>query len=153
MKIEIDQSQKIEATSKDTFIGFSNNISHVIKIPAKVKRQLKQEFRELGKPELFTYRVFSAGICLLIRDYLRKIDMMVVDEEYTGREPLIKNMLREMLKRMRRKEPRIYFDRIGKKSRAHEVSYLAMRKNRANRTLRIGEIRELALSKPKSRST
>lgn len=151
MKVQIDQSQKVEETNKDTFIGFSNDINHVIRIPAKIKRQLKQEFRELGKPELFTYRVFSAGICLLIKDYLRKIDMIVVDEEYIGRARLIRDMLQEMLKRMRRKEPRIYFDKVGKK-KVHKLVYGAMKKKKADRTLRIGELRELLFRKPKSRS-
>lgn len=68
MKVDIDQSIKIEDTSRDTVIAFSNSISYS------------------------------------------------------------KDMILEMLKKLRRKQPRIYFRQIGKKSEAHNRAYLTYKK-------------------------
>ena len=97
-------------------------------IPRKIKRQLQKEFRKLGQPRLFVDRTFAAGIVLLIRNYLRKIDVLVADREYLSREKLIKDIILEMLKKLRRKQPQIYFRQIGKKSNAHNIAYQTYKK-------------------------
>lgn len=50
MKIEIDQSGKIEDTSKHTFLAFSNSEHFVLKISGTEKRKLQapQEKREFA---------------------------------------------------------------------------------------------------------
>jgi len=67
MKIEINQSNKIEQTNKDTIIGLSNQKAFTILINRKIKRKLQEEFRKQGKPRLFVYRTFIAGVVLLIK--------------------------------------------------------------------------------------
>jgi len=42
MKIEIDQSNKIEQTNKDSVVGFSNNIFGSVLMRAKDKREVKK---------------------------------------------------------------------------------------------------------------
>ncbi|MEK9165313.1 MAG: hypothetical protein AAB525_00430 [Patescibacteria group bacterium] len=144
MQVEIDQSIKIEQISRDTIIAFSNSISYAVTVPAKAKKQIKQQFRILGKPHLFYYRTFAAAVVLLIKNYLSKIDAVVIDREYSGREKLIKDMILEMLKSLRCKQPQIYFRQIGKKSKAHKVAYLTMKKQRkADIVLTIKELQEL----------
>lgn len=128
MKVDIDQSIKIEDTSRDTVVAFSNSISASAIIPRKIKRQLQQKFRKISKIHLFMYRIFAAGIVLLIKNYLRKIDSIIIDIEYPGHNELIKKMILEMLKKLRRKQPRIYFRQIGKKSNAHDKAYLTYKK-------------------------
>jgi len=59
MKIEIDQSGKIEDTSKNTIIAFSNGKFKSIFISAREKRELQKFFRRIGKPRIFVYRVFA----------------------------------------------------------------------------------------------
>ena len=56
MRIEINQSNKVEQTNKDTIIDVSNKKSFTILISRKIKRKLQEEFRKQGKPRLFTYR-------------------------------------------------------------------------------------------------
>ena len=43
MKIEIDQSGKVEETNKPTVIGFSNSLQRTILITAKEKQKLQDE--------------------------------------------------------------------------------------------------------------
>lgn len=147
MKVQIDQSGKVEKTNKDTILAFSNSIDFAVNIPAKVKRKLKLEFRRTGHIRVFTFRMFAAGIVLLIRDHLRKIDSIVIDQEYTGRELMIRDMIQEMLRKLRRKEPLIYFRRIGKKSGAHYVAYgTATHKRKADKILNYREIAQLVFT-------
>ena len=147
MKIEIDQSIKIEQTSKDTIIGLSNKKTFTVLIKAKTKRKLQEEFRKRGKPRLFVYRTFIAGVVLLLR--YAKIDnlaQIVIDQEYFGNERVLTSMFLEMWSRYFEIIPEISFGRIGKKSNAHNISYLTMKgEYKANRILDFTEIEKLAL--------
>lgn len=86
MKVEIDQSVKIEQTNKGTVLAFSNEEEYAILIPGKVKRKLQELFREKGRPRLFISRTFAAGITLLLQNHLPKFQKIVIDLEYPGKE-------------------------------------------------------------------
>ena len=47
MRIEIDQSNKIEQTNKDTIIGLSNDKTFTVLIKAREKRKLQEELKTL----------------------------------------------------------------------------------------------------------
>jgi hypothetical protein len=125
MRIKIDQSGKTEDTSKDTVIAFSDGKAKSLVIRAKDKREIQRFFRRIGKPRIFIYRVFAILVFLLIKDYLKEIDEIVIDEEYSGKESLIKNFLLEEIQKVNPGFPKghIRFQRIGKKSKAHFVAY------------------------------
>ena len=72
MKIEIDQSGRIEETNRDTILALPSDISFSIKINRRTKRKLLEYFRRQGKPRLFTIKVFSAGLYFLIAKYYKK---------------------------------------------------------------------------------
>ena len=59
MRIEIDQSIKVEQTGKDTVLGVANDISCAVVLPGKVKRKLQEEFRRSGRPRLFINRLYT----------------------------------------------------------------------------------------------
>jgi hypothetical protein len=125
MKIEIDQSGKIENTEKDTVIAFSNGISKSILIKAKDKREIQVFFRKAEKSKIFTYKLFSVLIFILIRPYIEKITEIIIDIEYPGKSDLIKIFL---LERIRKINPNfsardISFKLVGKNSGAHIVAY------------------------------
>lgn len=65
MRIEIDQSGKIEDTSKHTFLAFSNTQHSVLKISAVEKRKLQKYFRDKGKAKIFIYLTFASLVILL----------------------------------------------------------------------------------------
>lgn len=52
MKIEIDQSGRVEYTNKPTVIGFSNHKNKTIIIFATEKQKLQRYFRKINKQEI-----------------------------------------------------------------------------------------------------
>ena len=149
MQLQIDQSQKIEQTSKDTVIGLTNSKTFSILIPRKIKRRLQEEFRKKGEPRLFVYRTFIAGVVLLLYHSkldLKENDVVVIDIEYFGKDQILASMFLEMYSRIFTKLPQIEFRTIGRKSKAHTVSYMTAKgKQKANKMLTYGELKDLAL--------
>jgi len=125
MRIEIDQSGKIENTSKNTIIAFSNGEFKSIFISAKDKREVQKVFRSAGKQKVFIYRIFAILIFLLIKDRLKRIHCIVIDEEYPGKSVLIKSFLLLEIRKINPRFPKenISFQKIGKKSRTHFLAY------------------------------
>ena len=125
MKIEIDQSGKIEDTSKNTIITFSNDKFKSIFISAKEKREIQKIFRKIGKPRIFIYKLFAILIFRLIKNHLKEIDEIIIDEEYSGKASLIKNFLLREIRKIKPdfQKDTIIFKRVGKKSRAHFLAY------------------------------
>lgn len=131
MIVEIDQSGKVEDTSRPTAVAFANGKKGgSILILAREKRKLQRFFREIGEPKLFAYKVFAVLIFLIIQDHLKNIDRIVIDAEYPGHEYVIKQVL---LRLIRRRHPRfdaaiIIFRQIGRKSAAHNLAWLTFQK-------------------------
>lgn len=151
MKVEIDQSGKIENTGKPTVIAFSDGRKNKSLIMfAGEKQKLQKHFRKIGKPNLFVYMTFAVLICLLIKGE-RSIDEIIIDREYAGQEALIKSYLMQFLKKSGRNfdKRRIYFREIGKKSPAHDCAVESYRLKKAVIKIRCIEVLEF-LSKTKS---
>ncbi|MFH1353919.1 MAG: hypothetical protein ABIH36_01400 [bacterium] len=147
MRVEVDQSIKIEQMSRDTIIGLSNDIQYVVVLPSRVKRKLQEDFRLIGRPKLFRYRVFMAGVVLLLR-YAGVGDKLSIrlDREYAGKERAFVSMFLEMWSRGDGVVPPFEISEIGKSSSAHNVCFQVLRgKRKANRVLTYGEIKRLSL--------
>lgn len=132
MRIEIDQSGKIENTNKDTIVAFSNRVFGSILIEAKDKREIQEIFRRIGKSRVFIYKLFAILIFLLIKNHLKKIEEIVIDEEYPGKSVLIKDFLLREIRKVYPKfsKENIFFKPIGKKSKAHNIAYNTFKKRR-----------------------
>lgn len=89
MKIEIDQSGRVEYTSHDTVIAFSNSKKGAIIIKAKDKREIQDVFRKMGKGQLFVIRLFTILIFILLKKE-KEIDDITIDIEYPGWDAQIK---------------------------------------------------------------
>ena len=147
MKVEIDQSNKVEKTSRDTIIGIAGGgkIFSVV-IESGVKKKLQEEFRRRGKPRLFVYRTFIAGVALALKYSGVRVTEIVIDIEYAGQDRLLRSIFLEMWSQLSTRIPIVTFVNIGKKSAAHAVSYETMKKNREpDRILRFGELLKLTL--------
>lgn len=150
MKIEIDQSGKIEETNKDTIIAFSNGINYSIRIHRRTKRKLQEDFRKKGIPKLFSMRTFSAGLSILIKDYLNDLDKIIIDTEYYGNEKIIKSMVLDLHSSSKRDKLKsiIEFKRIGKNSPAHILAIsISRKKKKADAIISYNKLFKLAIQK------
>ena len=121
MRIEIDQSGKIENTSKHTYLAFSNSQHFVLEIKATEKRKLQKYFRSIGKSRIFIYLTFAALLIILLKNRKIKTAQLIVDIEYQGRTQLIKDSLHAINPDFPVKN--LSFHHIGKKSSAHYYAY------------------------------
>ena len=132
MIIEIDQSGKIEETAKDTVIAFTDKkgFKQSIKITAREKRKLQKFFRNLERPRFYTHKVFSVLIFLLIKDYLHKLDRIIIDPEYPGYEELLRNLIFELIQATddNFEKNQITFKRVGKQSSVHDLAWHVFRR-------------------------
>lgn len=134
----IDQSGKIEQTNKDTVLCLADGSWDTVLIKAKTKRQIQEIFRRNGQIRNYVLFTFCAGLSLLIKRNLR-IGQVIIDKEYFGKEPVIKEILLEMLKE-EKKILEIAFANIGRRVNAHSVGYLTFTgKRRAKSTLTLGK--------------
>lgn len=148
MKIYVDQSGHVEYTSRDTVVAFTNSEEGTLRIKAETKRQLQEIFRRQGKPTLFVYRTFACLVFLLLTAHQKTITDVVIDPEYPGKEKLIKDIILELFRKQKKKEPEIHFQRIGNHPKVH---YLALdtfnRRKRPGHEVELEEIKVLAMKK------
>jgi len=83
MQITIDQSPRIEWWTKDSVIAFSDTKQKAIIITSQLKREALALLKERGKTEnTAKWLIFAAGIFVLIRDDLVRIDAIIIDREF-----------------------------------------------------------------------
>lgn len=126
MRIEIDQSWKIEKTNKLTVIAFSNSKNGVISIKSREKKLIQKYFREIGKPRLFAHFTFAALVFLSVRKEISNGDQIYLDREYPSYEKLINQKIKEFVKENTHlKNISIHTTNIGKNSNAHMIAIKA----------------------------
>lgn len=143
MQIEIDQSNKIEQTNRDTIIAYANSRQKSLRISVKTKREIQKLFRKGKKPQMFRYKTFALLIYLLIKNDLKTINAIIIDQEYIGWEDLIKNYLVQFIKKDGKFFPKnnIHFNLIGKNSNAHKRAIAVFRDNqKADIVIRIEDV-------------
>ncbi|HRN71011.1 MAG TPA: hypothetical protein PLS49_07575 [Candidatus Woesebacteria bacterium] len=123
MKIEIDQSGKVEYTATHTIVGDSLGNSFLLK--AQDKRKLLQFYRLIGKPRIFAFEVFAIITAYLIQLSFRSEHQYIIDREYIGKENDIKRFLLLSLSDLHIPiyKDQIHFGLISKKSKAHKTAY------------------------------
>lgn len=157
MRVEIDQSGRVEDLTMGTVVGFSNDRKATVYVSAGVKRDA---VRFLKSKILFSLDYaplfFSVLLFYLIKD--ENFGSVLIDEEYTGKDSFIteKLLLFFNTHTAGRRRPEISFGKIGKHSSAHT---LAIRVHRAKGhgavKISLGQIIALLLKKqagPKRRT-
>jgi hypothetical protein len=138
VKIEIDQSGKIEHLDTSTIVALSNDKTKALIIKASVKRQLFQQlFSGLTSKNDIIPLVFAIAVFFLI-DASHVNSIIVIDEEYTGKNTLMANALTKLLNKKfgERWKGSIRFSRIGKHSPAHRLAWELHRKKWKQSALR-----------------
>ena len=122
MHIEIDQSGKIELLSQDTIIACSNDNQYSIKIPKKIKQDIY--YNHKNKISQLKYKLFCIGVYYCIEKFLAKSKLITIDDEYHGRNNLVKSILISYIKEgyINFDEKLIKFSQITKNSNAHHVA-------------------------------
>lgn len=141
MKYQIDQSIKIENTSKSTYIALTNGTQAIYSINAYDKQELKKYFRKLNKPLLFKLFTFSV-ICAKAIDSL-KPDQVYIDREYVSHERNIKSIILLIFRLQDHETPIIHFSNIGKSSPAHLKAYQAMKSKKSDKKISSAEVIKL----------
>jgi hypothetical protein len=122
MKYQIDQSGKIEQTNRVTVLAYTNRSDYAVLMPARVKRQLQEAFRQCGMTRVFIYYVFAAGVYFLVKDIKRQSDI-TIDIEYPGKDKLKSEILASLLKACKRPAHHIRFSRIGNQPKVHYAAH------------------------------
>ncbi len=155
MKVQIDQSNKIEQTEKDTVIALSNGMKFTVMIRAKDKREIQEEFRLNGEPRNFIVFTFSALLVLLLNK-IKPVVSVVIDLEYKDKEDIIWDRLIEYSRLVGFEVDRslISFKSVGKGSPAHKLAG-KVSAHRQNPDLRVGakEVLEIVFPKEKDRAS
>ncbi len=132
MRAEVDQSGKVEKSQQDTVLAVANGIRFTIRISAREKRKVEQTLMRqkpyLTKRLIHVY-VFSVLLYLLLRDRITHLDQVIIDPEYQGHEPIIKDRLMTWCRRrgIRVYADQIAFQHVGKKSPAHKAGVAVFR--------------------------
>ncbi|OYT41878.1 hypothetical protein B6U80_00490 [Candidatus Pacearchaeota archaeon ex4484_26] len=128
MRIEVDQSGKIEDLRQDTIVAFSNETQFSVSLSRNLKRDIFKEFRK--KIKHLKYKLFAICIFYTIKDYISDCDLIIIDKEYEGKEAFIKgpliSLMRDKFENFNKKQVR--FSLIGRGSKAHYVAYRVKRK-------------------------
>lgn len=142
MTIEIDQSGKLEQLDTDTVVAFSNNKSGAIYIKAGTKRKVIQTLRTTLIPKKELYPILFAILAfLLVSPQNEKTSTIILDEEYTGKNDVVKETLEKLLvKQFKEKwQGIIRVSQIGKHSPAHIIAWETHRQKPRTGIRRINE--------------
>lgn len=143
MKIEIDQSGKIEDTHHDTIIAYTNGQTKSLKIPSGTKRDIQKLFRKIGEPRSYVIHTFTTLIYLLIADELDELTDVVIDIEYPGFESVISRLLTIICQGEKGIVPDIYFKLVGKRSKAHKTALKVFRgKSKSDQEISLNQLRK-----------
>ena len=146
MKIQIDQSGKIEQTNLDTIIAISNDKNFSVLLNKKNKRILEKNFKKLGKIKSYSFVIFAALVAILIKAAVFK-EKIIIDQEYIGHENTIHEKILHFLRDLGREDELIIeFGHIGKLSNAHDLAAkVGAKKIKTNNIDSLGEILQLVL--------
>lgn len=154
MHIEIDMSGKIEQIDMDTVVAFSNNHQYAVLLPKGLKRILINKYR---KDKQVILELFVICVYYTLRDYLHQIELIIIDNEYEGKQNYIKSLLLDFIRKDYRNFDKslIRIAHITKKSKAHEFAVNVKRGfTRPQKTLSEKDIEKMIqgalMSKPAS---
>lgn len=139
MKVEIDQSGKLEQLNTDTVVAYANGKSNAVLLKVPAKRTVFHHLKRSLIPEPDIEAIwFAIVIYLLIQD-VPNTATLVIDEEYTGKDQVIERALIKLLNRRfhGRWLGTIRFQRIGKSSPAHTLAYTTYRGKHRHKVRRI----------------
>lgn len=133
MTVEIDQSGKIEQLDTNTVVAYANGKTNSVRINASEKRKLVKKLRTSLIPRKDLYPIIFTIVTFIVLIELKPFpDVIIVDEEYTGKDTIIKETLLKLILQNVNKNWKgsIRFKQVGKQSPAHRVAWLHHKQKR-----------------------
>ena len=100
-RAEVDCVGRVEDIESNTVFSISAGLSYSILIPPAEKQKVFIIVSEIH-PNWGTTRkcvyLYTIMLFLLIKDHIKKLDLVVIDNEYRGYEPVIKGLLMQLLR-------------------------------------------------------
>ena len=123
MKVEIDQSGKLEQLDTLTVIGFANGKTDAVVLSVSTKRSLIAHLRKSLIPQKDILPVLFGVVIFMLIESLAKNIVVVIDEEYTGKDQVVRETLEKLLRNKfgTKWTGSIRFQRVGKQSPAHKL--------------------------------
>lgn len=142
MSVEIDQSGKIEQLNTNTVVALSNDFSSAIFISTSCKPRLFFKLRKTKIPRNILYpQIFTILIYLAMNQLKSFPNMLFVDEEYTGKNKLIKDFLLKLIKKTKPKwSGDIRFKLVGKLSPSHKLAWSIHNKTSKFKFIKTNEV-------------
>jgi hypothetical protein len=96
-------SAKAEQLLLDSAVAVADGITWVYLVPATAKSALQKWLVDRYGRKSAKYRLLAVLIYIAVRERLAEIEQIVIDQDYTGRQPeaTIKNLLLPLLRRHR----------------------------------------------------
>lgn len=139
--VYVDQSGKVGNNSMHTGLAFSDEKGHNFTNAVFIHKRHKKRLKKLGKQDLgsatsYKYKLFSAGVYMLIQNDLHRIKEVRIDKEYEGKKNMIRTYLYNFIKDnsnvARDKYPKIetcmVHDEVNS-PQCHELAYDVREKN------------------------
>ena len=76
MRIEVDQSGKVEDLRQNTIVAFSNSEQFSVLLPKKIKQEIFQELR--SKFKQLRFRLFAICLYYCLEDYIKNKDAITI---------------------------------------------------------------------------
>jgi len=132
MRVEVDQSGRVDQTDRITVLALANGLRYSIQVPATAKRSCLRELRRKWSskdPKSGYVVLFATLLFFLLKAHVPKLKTVLVDVELPGHEASIKEHVLNLFKRHGMKMDRdiIDFQRVGKKSPAHDLAIKVFR--------------------------
>lgn len=152
MRIQIDQSGRLEQLNTKTVIAGSNSESQSLTLLVKTKQQLKRRLQKTLVPARDLPAVlFGVVIFILLQEFKQRPTAVDIDEEYSGKSDMIEETILKLYSQLHERVPVMRFIRIGKHANAHRVAWKTHRQKRVSNSKVVPEKEILKLWQQKSR--
>ena len=130
MKYQIDQSGKLEQLNTHTVVAFSNDTSGVVVLKTATKRVIISKLRKSIIPQKDILPIWFAIVIFILTKNIPSHAVLVIDEEYTGKEAIIEETLNKLFNKRYLKgwKGSVRFKNVGKSSPAHQLAWSLHRK-------------------------
>jgi len=145
MRIEVDQSGKVENTASKTILA--DSLGNSLIFSSKNKKTIQTIYRKAERPRMFVYELFSLLAAVLIRKSYKKSSIYIIDVEYYHQDEILRKYILHFLRKMKvyPSKDQITFASIGKESEAHKLAYWIHKRKKKGEKLELTSVLKYVL--------